>query len=155
MFEGDQLKSNKSRTVVVVENVTFCFPDSSLPLMQNMSARFPAGLNAIIGPSGVGKSTVVNIILGFIRPNSGSVYFLSESGSRIASPKISLVPQSPHIFFGGVVQNISLGLPLSPGDTEYIYNLLLECNLDSLHLDTLLSLPYEIQYENLLNLRGG
>ncbi|MHB8407555.1 MAG: thiol reductant ABC exporter subunit CydD [Acidiferrobacterales bacterium] len=68
---------------------------------------------ALVGPSGAGKTTVVNLLLGFVRPESGEVLInglaLSELDPRQWLEHVAWVPQNPRIFHGTVHDNICLG----------------------------------------------
>jgi ATP-binding cassette subfamily C protein CydD len=73
-----------------------------------------------VGPSGAGKTTVVNLLLGFIRPDSGQILV---NGVDLASldPEdwrrhLAWVPQSPRLFRGTLLENIRLGAPDAPLD---------------------------------------
>ncbi|MEV0912881.1 thiol reductant ABC exporter subunit CydD [Streptomyces sp. NPDC049967] len=70
---------------------------------------------ALVGPSGVGKSTLLNVVLGFAAPDEGRV---RVGGSDLAdlSPerwreRIAWVPQRPHLFAGTIAENVRLALP--------------------------------------------
>lgn len=70
---------------------------------------------ALVGPSGVGKSTLLNVVLGFAAPDEGRV---SVGGTDLAelSPErwreqIAWVPQHPHLFAGTIAENIRLARP--------------------------------------------
>ena len=60
--------------VIRIENVNFSYPGSSRTLVKNLNLEIKAGdFVAIVGPSGEGKSTIVDLMLGIIEPSSGSV----------------------------------------------------------------------------------
>lgn len=70
---------------------------------------------ALVGPSGVGKSTLLNVVLGFVRPDEGRV---RVGGTDLAalSPerwreRIAWVPQRPHLFAGTIAENVRLARP--------------------------------------------
>lgn len=68
---------------------------------------------ALVGPSGAGKSTVINLLLGFIQPDKGEITVNGISLNRLNQEEwrknIAFVPQSPHLFYGTVADNIKLG----------------------------------------------
>ncbi|MFE9813919.1 thiol reductant ABC exporter subunit CydD [Streptomyces sp. NPDC005773] len=70
---------------------------------------------ALVGPSGVGKSTLLNVVLGFVTPDEGRV---RVGGTDLAalSPerwreRIAWVPQRPHLFAGSIAENVRLARP--------------------------------------------
>lgn len=70
---------------------------------------------AVVGPSGVGKSTLLNVVLGFVTPDEGQV---RVGGTDLAalSPerwreRIAWVPQRPHLFAGSIAENVRLARP--------------------------------------------
>ena len=64
----------------------------------------------IIGPSGSGKSTLINIICGFLKPNSGNLYINTklEINFKKLSSQIGYVPQNIFLLDGTVIENIAL-----------------------------------------------
>jgi ATP-binding cassette subfamily C protein CydD len=84
------------------------------PALAGCSFTAPAGkVTAIVGASGAGKSTVLNLLLGFVQAQQGSI---RADGVELAAmdeaawlAQIAWVPQQPHVFSGTVVDNIRLG----------------------------------------------
>ncbi|WP_048057723.1 MULTISPECIES: ABC transporter ATP-binding protein [Metallosphaera] len=76
---------------------------------MNLSAE-DSKLTAIVGPSGVGKSTLLRILGGFIKPNEGEVRLLGKKVTR-PTPRIALIHQSIATFpWLTAVENVKLGL---------------------------------------------
>jgi ATP-binding cassette subfamily C protein len=98
---------------VVLQNLSFSYGVSSNFSLENISLVIPAGSSAaLVGPSGAGKTTMVDLILGVLQPNSG---FVKISGlnpieaSRRWGGGISYVPQDIAITTGTIRDNVSLG----------------------------------------------
>ena len=59
-----------------LKNINFSYPDNGLTIFKNLSYNFSKGkIYCLVGESGSGKSTFINLIMGFIRPQSGEISF--------------------------------------------------------------------------------
>ena len=95
------------------------FPDSVKPVLSGFSHDFkPGSRTAIVGPTGIGKSTMIRLLLALLRPQSGSISVYSEScgPSEVeASPatrcNLVYVPQGNSLFSGTVRENLLMGNP--------------------------------------------
>ena len=86
---------------LVLENVSFQYPSSTTKVLANINLSLQTGLQyAIVGPSGAGKTTLVDICLGLLQPQEGAV--------RVSSAAIAYVPQDTHIARLSLQQNIAL-----------------------------------------------
>jgi len=70
---------------------------------------------ALAGPSGAGKTTVINLVLGFIRPDRGSILVAGQDLAQVDIEdwrrRLAWVPQTPRLFMGTLLDNIRLGMP--------------------------------------------
>ena len=78
--------------------------DRARPVLEKVTVDFPDGaITAILGPNGVGKTTLLNLCLGWLKPWLGSVRVdgsgLGTMGNRQRGRLLSLVPQSDHVPF--------------------------------------------------------
>ncbi|MBT1180433.1 ABC-F family ATP-binding cassette domain-containing protein [Bifidobacterium sp. CP2] len=60
-------------SILTLTDVTFTYPDASEPLFTGVSASFPRGWSAVLGDNGIGKSTLMAIARGTLRPDGGTV----------------------------------------------------------------------------------
>ena len=99
-----------------IEDVSFAYPDSSREVLHDFSFDFrPGSRTAIVGPTGVGKSTLIRIMLSLLRPQKGNVTVYSSSDKAQASPatrcNLVYVPQGNSLFSGTVRDNLLMGNP--------------------------------------------
>jgi len=100
---------------VEFKNVCYKYPGSEEYIIKNLSLKVKAGeCIAVVGASGSGKSTIMNLVIGFLTPVSGSVLIdgkpLSECNLSEYRHHISVVPQNSILFSGSIRDNITYGL---------------------------------------------
>lgn len=98
---------------ITVENLTYTYPDSSSPVVKNISLKAnPGSFIALVGPSGSGKSTLVDLILGIL-DTSDDVIKISGMDSKSAvhtwPGAIGYVPQEVFLANATVKENVCLG----------------------------------------------
>jgi len=100
---------------VVLESVYFTHLDKRTPTINDVSLTVRAGSYvALVGPSGAGKTTLIDLFLGLYDPDSGNVQVggLDPRELREQRPGlISYVPQRPGLVSGSIANNVALGLP--------------------------------------------
>jgi ATP-binding cassette, subfamily B, bacterial PglK len=118
---------------VVLDQVTFTYPGAEVKALSEISLEIQGGSHvAIIGPSGAGKTTLVDLILGLIEPSSGSVLIGKSLPRDILSTSpgsISYVPQKPGIISGTIAENVALGIPAEEIDEDGVISALRSANL--------------------------
>lgn len=97
-------------------DVSFRYPDGDEYVLTDFNLKVPAGTNvAIVGETGAGKSTLVNLVCRFYEPTKGQV-LIDGRDARARSllwlhSNIGYVLQSPHLFSGTVRENLRYGKP--------------------------------------------
>ena len=117
-----------------VENVTLTYPNKNTPAIKNVSLTIPTGKSvAFVGPSGAGKTTIIDIFLGVLLPEEGSVQ-ISGLPPQLAVAKwpgaVSYVPQDVVIAAGTIRENVALGYPLSEATDELVMSALKVAQLE-------------------------
>ena len=96
------------------KDVTFRYPDGGDNVLEHFSLHIPAGTTvAIVGETGAGKSTLVNLACRFFEPTEGQILIdgrdYRERSQLWLHSNIGYVLQSPHLFSGSVRENIRYG----------------------------------------------
>ncbi|HPP18660.1 MAG TPA: ABC transporter ATP-binding protein [Candidatus Dojkabacteria bacterium] len=106
----------KAKGLVEFKNVTFKYPDADVPVLYNISfTAKPGETTAIIGGTGSGKSTVVNLIPRFFDVTSGQLLIdginVKDVRQKDLRKRIGYIPQKGVLFSGTVESNIKYGNP--------------------------------------------
>src|SRR5699024_9905721 len=99
---------------ITLEHVTFSFQDGAEPALQDVSMDIRPGQQvAIIGSTGSGKSTLVQLLLGFRQAQTGELAFDGEDSRRLSGAcirrQISCVLQKTAIYSGTIRENVAMG----------------------------------------------
>lgn len=117
-------------------DVSFKYFDGTEDVIRNLDLLIPAGsMCALVGPSGNGKSTILDLMMGILVPSSGTVTIDGAAPNRFISrnPRaIGYVPQESVFFEGSLIENILLGLNKSDFSITDIAHALRKVGLDSL-----------------------
>ena len=136
----------------VLRNVEFTYPNGTHALRDLTMTIEPGRTTALVGLSGAGKSTIVNLLDKFYAPDSGSITLdgvpLAEWDTEVLRDNIGLVLQKNHIFSGTIEENIRYGRPDATRDEVH------EAARKAYIYDQVNALPDGFQ-TNALQLSGG
>ena len=99
---------------IAFENVSFQYPDGEETVLEDFSLEIPFGMHlAIVGETGAGKSTLVNLVCRFYEPTRGRLLVdgrdARERSQLWLHSAIGYVLQTPHLFSGTVRENLLMG----------------------------------------------
>ena len=106
-----------------LDGITFAYEGE--PVLRDVSLTVPAGrVTVVVGPSGAGKTTVVDLVTGLLRPHQGEVWIdelpMAHVDRAAWRRMIGYVPQETLLLHDSVLRNVTLGDPaLTPADAEY------------------------------------
>ncbi len=116
-----EVNSGKKKVTSVQGNIEFrevslMYPGASTWALSQINVKAgPGKVTALVGASGSGKSTFINLVIGFLRPSKGQVLLdnqnMSELDMRQVRKFVSMVPQESVLFDGSVRDNVTYGIP--------------------------------------------
>lgn len=109
---------------VVISNLSFSYPNSHKPALDSVNLQIPSGIIcAFVGPSGAGKTTLTDVLLGILEPSSGSVTISGESPGKCIRNwpgALGYVPQDVLVTNGTIRENVALGFPSNAATDELV-----------------------------------
>jgi ATP-binding cassette subfamily C protein len=141
------------------EDVSYTYPKSEIPALDHINLHIHKGeFIGIVGISGAGKTTFVDVLLGLLKPDQGKIYVdqtvLDEKTLRYWKKLLGYVPQQVYITNDTVVRNVAFGVPDNEIEMDRVENALKKANL----YDHMSALPEGLASslgENGRNLSGG
>ncbi len=103
------------------DNVTYFYPGAEVAVLRNLSFQLvPGQLTAVVGSTGSGKTTLVNLLMRFVDATEGTVYInetdVKQQNVDDVWGAVGLVPQRPYLFQGTVRETIQFGRDISDED---------------------------------------
>ncbi|WP_354857636.1 thiol reductant ABC exporter subunit CydC [Acetobacter fabarum] len=101
---------------LVVRDLSFAYPKTVSPVLQNANLIIRQGEHVgLVGPSGIGKSSLINLLFGFYAPDSGSISFGGVDVGTLRAEDmaafVSVAAQDFHLFAGTLRDNLLLAAP--------------------------------------------
>jgi ABC-type multidrug transport system fused ATPase/permease subunit len=113
---------------IKLENISLTYPTKKIPAIKDISLQINQGqVVSFVGPSGAGKTTIIDVILGVLKPDNGNVQIQGHppaSAIRLWPGAIGYVPQDVMISNGTIRQNVCLGYSASEIDEKDIWQAL-------------------------------
>ncbi|MFE6488855.1 ATP-binding cassette domain-containing protein, partial [Streptomyces sp. NPDC057757] len=99
-------RRSASPAAVTLSHLTFAYGPFSEPVIEDLDLSVPHGTHlAIVGPSGIGKSTLTALMAGLLEPTGGSVAVHGVPGTRPTERRV-LIPQEAYVFTGTLAENL-------------------------------------------------
>jgi ABC-type multidrug transport system fused ATPase/permease subunit len=126
---------------IIFENVSFTYPTNSSKTLNEISLTISSGQSlAIVGPSGAGKTTLIDVLLGVLPPDEGQILVSGKPPLAAISKwpgAMAYVPQDAMIARGTVRENVALGFPIDIASDELTWKAIRDAQLE----DFIKSLP--------------
>lgn len=120
---------------IIFRNVSYRYPQSDIPAVQGINLKIPKGaVIGLVGPSGAGKTTLVDILLGLLQPQRGQVLIDDQNifaDIRCWRMNVGYIPQFIHLSDDTIRRNIAFGLPDNEIDEERVWQALRAAQLEA------------------------
>ncbi|MEU9885980.1 ABC transporter ATP-binding protein [Sphaerisporangium sp. NPDC051011] len=115
----EETTSEPSRYDLRIRDLTFAHGPHAAAIFRSLDLTVPEGEHiAVVGPSGIGKSTLANLLIGLLSPQHGSVHLGGadiQGGARDLRRVLALIPQEAYVFAGTLRDNLTY---LAPDATD-------------------------------------
>lgn len=147
IYNNGEIREKDLSSEIVLSHIQYAYPNVETNLFEDANMTIPAGKSvAVIGASGAGKTTIIDILLGLLEPQKGSVLF---DGIDVTTDyngwlsKIGYIPQSIFMLDDTIKGNIAFGLDDKDVDENRVWEVLEDAQL----ADHIRSLPDGIYTE--------
>jgi ATP-binding cassette subfamily B protein len=112
---------------ITFDNVSFGYQSNTSYVLNGVTLKIPKGAKVgVIGTTGAGKSTLIDVLMGLLKPTVGRLFIdgvaLTNANSGMWMAKIAHVPQSIYLSDSTIAENIAFGLPLNDVDINRVKN---------------------------------
>lgn len=135
LYQIPQLNSNEveikdrqpveAKCIINIENISYKYPNADTHALQNINLKIPVGKSlGLVGSTGSGKTTLVDIILGLLRPDEGTITVdgqpVTQANLHSWQQSLGYVPQDIFLTDTSVSENIAFGIPVDQIDHEQV-----------------------------------
>lgn len=122
---------------VSLNNITFSYPGKPSPAVKDLTLVIPKNsVIGLVGASGSGKSTAIDLLLGLLNPQKGELCIddtcITPANKRAWQNTLGFVPQSIYLSEGSIAENVAFGLPVKDINLEQVNKALELANLTEL-----------------------
>ena len=115
----------RPRSALSLKRLHYRYPKADTDVLTNINLKIPVGSSlGIVGSTGAGKTTLVDVLLGLLRPSSGTLNIdeteVTEANLRSYQQSVGYVPQDIFLTDSSVAANIALGIPVEQIDHERV-----------------------------------
>jgi len=121
------INNDLDSSVIRFREVSFRYPSSDKNALSEFSSEFKIGeFTAIVGPTGSGKSTLIDLMLGVLRPTHGSISVFGRDPEQVpgSSIRVGYVPQRVYLSEGSLIENICFGESSTQWDEDRVWDVL-------------------------------
>ena len=140
VWESSTKSTNGEFHELVLDGIQYFYPESKMPALDQISLRIQEGETVgFIGPSGAGKTTLVDLILGLLKPSKGSLLYNGEELKGSLSgwqSQIAYLPQQVFLIDNTLRNNVALGINDNEIDDQLVHESLNNASLQEF-VDTL------------------
>ena len=135
-FATDEDEKLDVKESIEMKDITYAYPNTERLIFDHADLKIPVGASVgIVGTSGAGKSTVVDILLGLLEPSTGHIYAdgvdVKETGNyRKWLKNIGYIPQMIFMLDDTIRKNVAFGVPEDKIDENRLWEVLKEAQLD-------------------------
>ena len=98
---------------IKIQHISYSYPDSDIEIFNDFSHDFrPGSRTAVVGPTGVGKSTLIRLLLALLKPKNGNISLYGNEETMVSAAtrcNLVYVPQGNSLFSGTIRENLLMG----------------------------------------------